>query len=70
MSETSPVGVPLPDPGETSTEKLIGCPCVNVMGLVGGLVESVSAIFEGVKFEVHLLTKLATLTEPNPVAKS
>ncbi len=50
--------------------KLIGWPCVRVMGVVTGLVESARVILEGVKFEFQLFTKFATLTEPNPVAKS
>jgi hypothetical protein len=68
INETSPVGDPLPE--LTLTVKLIGCPCVNVSGLVAGVVESERVVVGTVKFDFQLLTKLATLTEPNPVAKS
>ena len=52
------------------TVKLTGCPCVSVMGLVAGLVDSVRDVVGLVKLDFQLLTKFATLTEPNPVAKS
>jgi len=69
ISETSPVGVPLPEPGAILMMKLTGWPWVSVIGLVAGSVESDRLVVDGVKFEVHLLTKFATLTEPNPVAR-
>ena len=51
--------------------KFTGWPCANVMGLVGGLVESESVVVVGMKqAEFQLFTKFATFTEPNPVAKS
>ena len=57
-------------PEATLTVKLIGCPCVSVMGLVAGVVKSERLVVVVVKLEVQLLTRFATLTEPNPVAKS
>jgi hypothetical protein len=70
ISETSPAGVPVPELGATLMVKSTGCPCVKTMGLVAGLVESDSVVVDVVKLEVQLLTKFATLTEPNPVARS
>ena len=68
ISEPSPAGVPLL--AATLIVKLIGWPCVNVMGLVAGVVESERVVEDGVKLDFQLFTKLATLTDPNPVAKS
>src|SRR5271157_266655 len=68
MRETPPVGVLLP--AATLMVKLTGWPCVSVMGLVAGLVESERVVEDGVKLDFQLFTKLATLTDPNPVAKS
>src|ERR1039458_2458260 len=71
IRETSPVGVPPVAP--TVILKLTACPCATVIGLVpGGLapVDSKRVVVLGVKFDFQLFTKLATLTEPSPVAKS
>jgi hypothetical protein len=65
MSETLPVGVPLPEPGATVMVKLTVCPWMRVVGE-----RELSVVVVVVKLEVQLLTKFATLTEPNPVAKS
>jgi hypothetical protein len=71
ISETSPVGVPVPEEGATVMLTLTACPCVSVMGLVAGVVESERVVVEGVKLtEVQLFTRFAALTEPNPVAMS
>ena len=48
----------------------MGCPCVSVMGLVAGLVASERVIVDGVKFDFQPFTRLATLTDPSPVARS
>ena len=68
MRETSPAGVPLPE--ATPMVKSTGCPCTCVMGLVVGVVESERVVVVVVKLDFQLFTKFATLTEPNPVAKS
>ncbi len=71
MSETSPVGVPAPDWGATWMLRLTGWPCVRVMGLVAGVVESESVVVVGAKLtELQFFTRFAALTEPSPVAKS
>ena len=69
INETSPVGVP--PPPVTLAVKLTGCPCTIDTSVKGelGLV-SVSDVVVVVKLEVQLFTKLATLTVPNPVARS
>jgi hypothetical protein len=67
--ETLPVGTG--DPGETVTFTLTDWPCVRVTGLVGGVVESVSAVADGVKAtELHCPARFAAFTEPSPVARS
>jgi hypothetical protein len=70
ISETSPAGVPVPEPRATLMVKLTGWPCVSVTGLVAGLVASDRLVVEVVKLDVQLLTRFATLTDPNPDAKS
>jgi hypothetical protein len=65
-SETPPVGVPLPLLGATLPDTVTDCPCDR---LLVGLRPSV--VLVGRKLTVfHLLSKLATFTEPRPVAKS
>ena len=64
-SETSPVGVPEPPLGATETFKVIGDPCVPPIQF------GPSVVVVALKVTVfHLFTKLATFTEPRPVARS
>jgi hypothetical protein len=67
INETSPVA----DVGLTLTETVTGWPCVRVMGLVIGVVESESAVVVDAKLtELQLFTRFATFTVPSPVARS
>ena len=67
IKETSPVGAaPEPDCGATVTLTFTAWPCVIVAG------ESVvNVVTDGFSMtELHLFTRLAAFTEPNPVARS
>ena len=67
--ETSPVGVPEPD--VTFMVTLTGWPCVRVIGLVGGVVESANMVLVEWKLAfVQFFTRFAAFTVPSPVARS
>jgi hypothetical protein len=68
IKEASPVGVPLPD--VTPMLKLTDCPWVSVVRVAGGVADSKRVAAVVVKSDFHLFTRFATLTVPNPVAKS
>ena len=62
--ETSPVGVPEPD--VTFMVTLTGWPCVRVIGLVGGVVESANMVLVEWKLAfVQFFTRFAAFTVPS-----
>ena len=65
-SESSPVGVPLPDSGFTDAVKFTACPCVIVAG-----VRLLNVVVDGNRVtELHFVTRTLASTDPKPVAKS
>ena len=66
IRDTLPVGVPVPLLAVTAISTLTACPWVIVVGL-----RLVIVVVVGRKvIEFQWLTRLATLTEPRPVARS
>ena len=71
ISETSPVGTTVPDVCATVTAAATEVPCVIVTVDVAPL--SFKLVVEGLNAPtvvVHAAAKLATFTEPSPVARS
>jgi hypothetical protein len=63
-SKTNPVGVGVPEVFATVPVNVVGAPIVEVGG-------PVKVVVVGVRLgAAHLVSRFATLTEPNPVARS
>ena len=66
ISDTEPVGVPVPFLAATATLTFTACPCVR---LTGERLTSVVALGEKLAL-FHAVIRFAAFTEPKPVARS